>query len=148
MDEKNVKSKKKETKKVSEVYTLTVYHYFDYSILSKEKDGTVKEHYIADAVPKFGALTDKIEDVDEIMSKIKYRISTDTLADIVMLVVYQMSMDKKNYLNVCKMLKDMSEEEIILHIFKQNLYNQDGLVVKSSFPIVFENRLNKFQVFS
>lgn len=141
------KSKKKQVK-ASDIYTLTVYHYFDYSILHRNDEGDVVESYVVDATPKFGAITEKIDDVDEIMSKIKYRISNDTLADIVMLVVYQMSMDKKNYLNICKMLKDMSEEEIILHIFKQNLYNQDGLVVKSSFPLVFKDRVNRTQMFS
>ncbi len=139
---------KKAKKKEEEIYTLTVYHYFDYSILSKNEQGEVVEHYIADATPKFGALTDKIEDVDVIMSQIKYRISNDTLADIVMLVVYQMAITKKNYLNLCKMLKDMSEEEVILQIFKQNLYNQDALTVKSSFPVVLKDRVNKFQLYS
>ena len=134
--------------KLSDIDTkvLTVFEYHDYALfLVKHKEGKVKpevvESLIADAPAKFGALVGEYKTVDEQMAEISRRVVKDSLADVAMVVVYQMFMSLENYNNIKKMFSAISEEELILQIFKNSLYS-GGIVVRGTYNISVNGRID------
>lgn len=69
-------------------------------------------------------------------------MSKNTLADVVMTVVYQMVISEEQFNKLKQTLSGMSEEEVILQIYKQNLYKNDTISVTAVLPLVFRDRLS------
>lgn len=126
---------------VKDFRLLTVYEYFDYSVFIKNEKG-VEENFCIDATPHYGAISENTKNVDKIVSIIKERVSKNTLADIVMTVVYQMVVSEEQFNKLKQALSGMSEEEVILQIYKQNLYRKDTISVTAVLPLVFRDRLS------
>ena len=128
--------------KLPEINTkvLTVFEYHDHSILYAKRENNhsqpeISESFISDAPLKFGALVEEYKTVDEQIAAIRSRVCKDTIADVVMVIVFQMFMTLDGYNNLKKMCPNMSEEELVLQIFKNSLYT-GGIVVRSVFPVV------------
>ena len=91
----------------------------------------------------FGNLSVKNTDnVDEMVNIIKADVRKNTLADVVMVIVYQMVVSKENYNSLKRTLSNMSEEELILQIYKQSLYKKDTISVIAVLPLVFQDRIS------
>lgn len=126
---------------VKDFRLLTVYEYFDYSVFIKNEKG-VEEKFCIDATPHYGAISENTKNVDKLVSIIKERVSKNTLADVVMTVVYQMVISEEQFNKLKQTLSGMSEEEVILQIYKQNLYKNDTISVTAVLPLVFRDRLS------
>lgn len=126
---------------VKDFRLLTIYEYFDYSVFIKNEKG-VEEKFCIDATPHYGAISENTKNVDKIISIIKERVSKNTLADVVMTVVYQMVISEEQFNKLKQTLSGMSEEEVILQIYKQNLYTKDTISVTAVLPLVFRDRLS------
>ena len=126
---------------VKDFRLLTVYEYFDYSVFIKNEKG-VEEKFCIDATPHYGAISENTKNVDKIVSIIKERVSKNTLADVVMTVVYQMVISEEQFNKLKQTLSGMSEEEVILQIYKQNLYKNDAISDTAVLPLVFRDRLS------
>ena len=120
---------------------LTVYEYFDYSVFIRDKN-KVEEKFCLDVSPNYGAITENTSDVDKMVNIIKSVVSKNTLADVVMVIVYQMVVPNEMYSGLQKTLSGMSEEEIALQIYRQNLYKKDAISVLSVLPLVFRDRVS------
>ena len=120
---------------------LTVYEYFDYSVFIRDKN-KVEEKFCLDVRPNYGAITENTSDVDKMVNMIKSVVSKNTLADVVMVIVYQMVVPNEMYSGLQKTLSGMSEEEIALQIYRQNLYKKDAISVLSVLPLVFRDRVS------
>ena len=101
---------------VKDFRLLTVYEYFDYSVFIKNEKG-VEEKFCIDATPHYGAISENTKNVDKIVSIIKERVSKNTLADVVMTVVYQMVISEEQFNKLKRTLSGRSEEEVILQIY-------------------------------
>ena len=120
---------------------LTVYQYFDYSVFVR--DGLkVEEKYCGNSKPMFGAITENTEDVEKIVKAIKNLVRSKTLSDVVMTIVYQMVMPMESYNHLREIFSTLSEEDVILQIFKLNLYRKDSMIVRGAFPLVFQERVS------
>ena len=126
---------------VKDFRLLTIYEYFDYSVFIKNEKG-VEEKFCIDSTPHYGAISENTKNVDKIVSIIKERVSKNTLADVVMTVVYQMVISEEQLNKLKQTLSGMSEEEVILQIYKQNLYTKDTISVTADLPLVFRDRLS------
>ena len=126
---------------VKDFRLLTIYEYFDYSVFIKNEKG-VEEKFCIDATPHYGAISENTKNVDKIVSIIKERVSKNTLADVVMTVVYQMVISEEQFNKLKQTLSGMPEEEVILQIYKQNLYTKDTISVTAVLPLVFRDRLS------
>lgn len=120
---------------------LTIYQYFNYSVFVREKD-SVAEKFCIDAEPLYGAITENTKDVDKMVSMIRSRVRENTLADVVMVTVYQMAMNKESYDKIRNMFPKLSEEEIMLDIYKRNLYEKGAITVLAVLPLVFYERVS------
>ena len=120
---------------------LTIYQYFNYSVFVREKDSVV-EKFCIDAEPLYGAITENTKDVDKMVSMIRSRVRENTLADVVMVTVYQMAMNKESYDKIRNMFPKLSEEEIMLDIYKRNLYEKGAITVLAVLPLVFNERVS------
>ena len=120
---------------------LTVYEYFNYSVFLRE-NGKVSEKFCVDAEPIYGAIIKNTDNVDEMVNIIKADVRKNTLADVVMVIVYQMVVSKENYNSLKRTLSNMSEEELILQIYKQSLYKKDIISVTAVLPLVFQDRIS------
>lgn len=120
---------------------LTVYEYFDYSVFIRDKN-KVEEKFCIDVAPHYGAITENTSDVDKMVNTIKSVVGKNTLADVVMVIVYQMVVSNEVYNGLQKTLSGMSEEELILQIYRQSLYKKDAISVLSVMPLVFRDRLS------
>lgn len=127
----------------NEELVLTVYTYFENSIFVREKDNTVKEHFIRDSKGYFGAFI-ATGTVDDQLKYIESKVKDKTLSDVVGVVVYQMFMKKNNYENLHKMLPTFTDEELILDIFKKNMTKEDLILCRGFFPLVFRDRISVF----
>lgn len=118
---------------------MTVFEYFDYALFVNE-NGHYKEMCISNTSVKFGAFLGEVTEENNAFSKIHSIVQGNSISDVVMVIVYEMRMSESGYDKLAKMFNNLSEERLILDIFKQNLYNE-GLVIKSMTPIVFQNRI-------
>lgn len=119
---------------------MVVCEYFEYAIF-RDENGERKEMHFDSTQPKFAALTGDVSSADKNIERIKSIVEKDTIADAVMVVIYQMVMSQDGFDKLSKMFSKLSEEQLILDIFKQNLYN-GGIMVKAVVPFVFPNRIS------
>lgn len=127
----------------SEELILTVYTYFENSIFVREKDDSVKEHFVRDSKGYFGAFIAKGK-VDDQLKYIESKVKDKTLSDVVGVVIYQMFMNKIDYENLHNLLPTFTDEQLILDIFKKNMTNEDSILCRGFFPLVFRDRISVF----
>ena len=128
-------------KVIQEDKVMTVIEYFDYAVLT-HKNNKVEEVHFRDATPKFEALVGDFKTVEDEVKAIRSIVRKDTISDVVMVIIYQMAMSKSGFERLQSVFKSLSEEKLILEVFKQNLYNSDGLTVRAMIPVVLEDRIN------
>ena len=95
----------------SEELILTVYTYFENSIFVREKDDSVKEHFVRDSKGYFGAFIAKGK-VDDQLKYIESKVKDKTLSDVVGVVIYQMFMNKIELLEVVADKTGLTQKEI------------------------------------
>lgn len=120
---------------------LTVYEYFNYSVFVEEND-KVEEKFCIDATPFYGAIVENTDNVDKMVETIRSVVRKKTLSDVVMAIVYQMVVSVEKYDKLKEMLNSLSEEEVILQIYKQSLYKEDTISVVAVLPLVFSDRVS------
>ena len=119
---------------------MVVFEYFEYAIFAEE-NGERKEMHFDSTRPKFAALTGDVSSAENNIERIRSIVEKDTIADAVMVVIYQMVMSQDGFDKLSQMFSKLTEEQLILDVFKQNIYG-DGLAVKAVIPLVFPNRIS------
>lgn len=126
---------------------IVVFSFFDYSVFKKEEN-TVKEVFLTNSPIKFHSFSQDFKNIEEEIREIKNYAVKYTIADVVMVVCYEIYMELEQYNSLNNMLNILSETELNLSIFKQNLYNENAIRVLKVFPIIVENRINKTGIYS
>ena len=139
-DKKIEKNKKKDK-------VLTVFEYFDYAVF-KQENNKIEEVHLNDVPPRYGALDATDMKVEEQVDIIKKRVRKDTVSDVVLAIIYQMVMSQEGFDKLKSVFSTLSDEEIILNIYKQNLYNSEGIAVRMVLPVIFNDRINTDGLYS
>ena len=139
-DKKIEKNKKKDK-------VLTVFEYFDYAVF-KQENNKIEEVHLNDVSPRYGALDATDMKVEEQVDIIKKRVGKDTVSDVVLTIIYQMVMSQEGFDKLKSVFSSLSDEEIILNIYKQNLYNSEGIAVRMVLPVIFNDRINTDGLYS
>lgn len=139
-DKKIEKNKKKDK-------VLTVFEYFDYAVF-KQENNKIEEVHLNDVPPRYGALDATDMKVEEQVDIIKKRVGKDTVSDVVLTIIYQMVMSQEGFDKLKSVFSSLSDEEIILNIYKQNLYNSEGIAVRMVLPVIFNDRINTDGLYS
>ena len=137
--------KKQEDKKKDKV--LTDFEYFDYAVF-KQENNKIEEVHLNDVSPRYGALDATDMKVEEQVDIIKKRVGKDTVSDVVLTIIYQMVMSQEGFDKLKSVFSSLSDEEIILNIYKQNLYNSEGIAVRMVLPVIFNDRINTDGLYS
>ena len=101
-----------------------------------------------DVPPRYGALDATDMKVEEQVDIIKKRVGKDTVSDVVLTIIYQMVMSQEGFDKLKSVFSSLSDEEIILNIYKQNLYNSEGIAVRMVLPVIFNDRINTDGLYS
>ena len=141
-EKKKIENKSKKKDKV-----MTVFEYFDYAVF-KQENNKIEEVHLNDVPPRYGALDATNIKVEEQVDIIKERVRKDTVSDVVLVIIYQMVMSQEGFDKIKSVFSSLSEEEIILNIYKQNLYNSEGIAVRMVIPVVFNDRINTNGLYS
>lgn len=139
-DKKIEKNKKKDK-------VLTVFEYFDYAVF-KQENNKIEEVHLNDVPPRYGALDATDMKVEEQVDIIKKRVGKDTVSDVVLTIIYQMVMSQEGFDKLKSVFSSLSDEDIILNIYKQNLYNSEGIAVRMVLPVIFNDRINTDGLYS
>ena len=119
---------------------FTVFQYFDYSVATisqktKYSKPNVKSYEINDSVVKYGALVQDYDTVDEQITAICARVMQDCIADIALVTIFQFFMPLDGYEKLKGMITNMSEEKLILELFKNNLFS-GNIIVRKTMPVM------------
>ena len=139
-DKKIEKNKKKDK-------VLTVFEYFDYAVF-KQENNKIEEVHLNDVPPRYGALDATDMKVEEQVDIIKKRVGKDTVSDVVLTIIYQMVMSQEGFDKLKSVFSSLLDEQIILNIYKQNLYNSEGIAVRMVLPVIFNDRINTDGLYS
>ena len=106
-----------------------------------KENNKIKESFCVDSHPMYGAISKDITDTNEMLKQIKIDIKEKTLADVILVIVYQMFMSIDSYNQIKSIFPNLTEEEIILQVYKQNLYKPDCIVIRGVYSIVYDERV-------
>lgn len=131
---------------------LTIFEYYDYAMLQPEKDekgrlikdshGAIQfsQTILGNSNVRYGALIKDYRTVDEQLEAIRARVKNETIADVVGVNVFQIFVVEKGYEDLKKTYPEVSEENVILSIYRDNLFT-GKLVSRGFFPMVFKDRV-------
>lgn len=132
---------------IDKIKRISVFSFFDYSVFKREEK-ELKEAFLTNSSIKFYSFSQEFESVEEEINTIRNYVMKNSIADVIMVTCYEICIDLEQYNNLKRMLKNMSETELNLNIFKQNLYNENIVKVSKVFPIIVEKRINKLGIYS
>lgn len=129
---------------MKEVKKFYFFEYFDYSVFSKE-DNKIQEYKLRNQRPYFEYIGEFKND-EEIKSIVKSRIKNKTISDVVMVIIYALTLPMEVYEVLEKEVKlkyeSLSEIAFIQSIFNMYIFKDiDYLSIYDVYPVVFNERL-------
>lgn len=129
---------------MKEVKKFYFVEYFDYSVFSKEDD-KIQEYKLKNQRPYFEYIGE-YKDAEDIKDIVKLKIKKKTISDVVMVIIYVLTVPMDVYSLLEKEVKlkleSLSDATFIQSIFNMYLFKDiDYLSIYDVYPIVFNERL-------
>lgn len=134
---------KKSERKLPDIRVLTVYNYFDSAIYVKDEKGRIDEKNLFTSDIHFGVIPETVEnDIDVYLNYVRGTVREHTMADTVIVTFYQMFVKRVEFQNLVNSFSHLSEEEVILRLWRDSILSEKTVIVRGAFKIGFQERFS------